>query len=160
MKTFRDESGREWAIVIHVSAIKRVRELLGIDLYKLIDDGFKPLGELMADPVRLVDVLYVLCKREADERHVSDEQFGEAMYGETIERAGAAFLDEFAGFFPPRVQAGLRKLIAETDKVRGHLLDDMDRRLAGIDAESEARSLIASFGNSPDNSASTPENGP
>jgi len=61
MHSFPDNAGRTWTVAINVAAVKRVRGLVNIDLYKLVDDGFRPLGELVADPVQLADVLYCLC---------------------------------------------------------------------------------------------------
>ena len=40
MRTFTDNAGRTWTIQVNVTAVKRVRGLVGIDLYKLVDDGF------------------------------------------------------------------------------------------------------------------------
>ncbi len=79
MHTFTDNAGRVWTVAIHVAAVKRVRGLVHIDLYKLVDDGFRPLGELVADPVQLADVLYYLCKDEADAKQITDEDFGRAL---------------------------------------------------------------------------------
>ena len=100
MHTFTDNAGRTWTVAINVAAVKRVRGLVNIDLYKLVDDGFKPLGELVADPVQLADVLYCLCKDEADARNVSDEDFGRALYGDAITLAAEAFVEELIDFSP------------------------------------------------------------
>jgi hypothetical protein len=53
MRTFIDNAGRTWTLQINVAAVKRVRGLVNIDLYKLIDDGMEPLAKLVADPVDL-----------------------------------------------------------------------------------------------------------
>jgi hypothetical protein len=66
MHSFVDNSRRTWEVAINVSAVKRIRGLLGIDLYALVDDGFKSLSKLVSDPVTLADVLYCLCKDQAD----------------------------------------------------------------------------------------------
>jgi hypothetical protein len=144
-------------VAINVAAIKRVRGLLNVDLYKLVDDGFKPLGELVSDPVRLADVLYCLCKDEADARHVSDEDFGRALYGDAITLAADAFVEELIDFFPDaRTRAGMRKLSAAGKKVKARLLDHAEAVLDQLDPEAEAQKLIASFGSSPGSSGSTP----
>ena len=57
MKTFTDNAGRTWTVQVNVAAVKRVRGLVGIDLYKLVDDGFQALAKLVSDPVQLADVL-------------------------------------------------------------------------------------------------------
>jgi hypothetical protein len=49
VRTFNDNAGRTWTIAINVAAIKRVRGLLNVNLYKLVDDGFKPLGALVGE---------------------------------------------------------------------------------------------------------------
>lgn len=100
MHRFCDNAGRTWVVSINVTAIKRVRGLVGIDLYKLIDDGFRPLGTLVADPVQLADVLYCLCKDEADAKQISDEDFGRALAGDAITLAADAFVEELIDFFP------------------------------------------------------------
>ena len=66
MHTFADNLGRTWYVAVNVTTIRRVRGALDIDLYQLVDDGMQALGKLVADPVRLADVLYVLCKEDAD----------------------------------------------------------------------------------------------
>lgn len=157
MRTFNDNAGRTWTIAINVAAIKRVRGLLNVDLYKLVDDGFKPLGALVGDPVMLADVLYCLCKEEADARNVSDEDFGRAMFGDAIHQATEAFLEELIDFFPdPKVRRSLRKIIAESRKVRSRMLDRAEQVLESFDADREANRLLRSFGIAPESSASTP----
>lgn len=94
MKTFTDNAGRTWTVQVNVAAIKRVRGLVGIDLYKLVDDGFQALAKLVSDPVQLADVLYCLVKDEADAKQVSDEEFGRGLAGDAIMLAADAFVEE------------------------------------------------------------------
>jgi len=150
--------GREWIITIHTTAVKRCRALVDVDLYGLVDEGFKGLGKLFSDPVKFVDTIYVLCKDEADARGISDEDFGRAMAGDAIGNANAAFCEELADFFPdPRIRAGLRKVIDATRKVTDSLMKDMERQIENIDTEVVAKKLIALSGNSRESSASTPD---
>jgi hypothetical protein len=158
LKTFRDNAGRTWTVAVTVASIKRVRATAGVDLYGLVDDGFRGLAELLADPIRLVDVLYVLCQAEAERQGVTDEQFGEAMAGDAIDLATTAFLESFTEFFPaPKVRAGIARLIEASGQVRERMLDEMNRRLDAIDPDSEARRLIGSSGGSPALSVLTPD---
>ena len=79
MKSFTDNLGRTWTLVVNVAAIKRVRALCGVDLNAIveIDKDNNPTAELLerlsTDPVLLVDVLYAVCKTECDQKGVSDE---------------------------------------------------------------------------------------
>ena len=155
MKTFTDNAGRTWTVQVNVAAIKRVRGLVGIDLYKLVDDGFQALAKLVSDPVQLADVLYCLLKDEADAKQVTDEEFGRGLAGDAIMLAADAFVEELIDFFPDaRARAGLRKVIEAGRKVRLRLLTHAETLLERIYPEVEASKLIASFGNSPASSDS------
>lgn len=161
MKTFRDEEGREWLVKVHVAAVGRVRDRLGVDLYGLVDDGMKGLGALMGDPVKLVNVLYVLCQREAEARNISDEDFGAALAGDALEKATEAFLEALVDFFPsPRVRAGLTAIVEKGRTLQTLMMDHAEAQIASLDLESELRKYIASSGTSPDSSGSTPDPSP
>lgn len=158
MRTFTDNAGRTWTVQINVAAIKRVRGLAGMDLYKLVDDGFQSLAKLVSDPVQLADVLFCLVKDEADARQITDEEFGRGLAGDAITLAADAFVEELIDFFPDaRTRAGLRKVIEAGRKVRQKLLTHAETLLERIDPEIEANKLIASFGNSPESSDSIPD---
>ena len=92
MRTFKDNAGRTWSLTLSVWTVKKVRDLLGVDLLDLGGESAsaqKPglLFRLISDPVLLVDVLYVVCKDQADSASVTDEQFGRAMGGDAIDAA-------------------------------------------------------------------------
>lgn len=161
MRTFTDAAGRVWTLAIHVAAIKRVHARLGLNLYQLLDDRFQSLGALLGDPVRLVDVLFVLCQDEAQARNVSDEDFGRAMFGDAIHHAAEAFLEELIDFFPdPRGRQSLHTILTEARNVRHRMLDRAEQMLASFDADREANKLMTSFGIAPESSASTPDPSP
>jgi len=161
MRSFTDNLGRAWTVTINVAAIKRVRGLVNVDLYKLVDDGFKPLAALVSDPVQLADVLYCLCKDEADAKQISDEDFGRALAGDAITLAADAFVEELIDFFPDaRARTSLKNVLAAGRTVRDKLLDHAEAMIATFDPEAEANRLIASYGNSPASSASTPARSP
>lgn len=104
MKTFTDNAGRMWTVALNVDALKRVRSLCDVDLMQIVADGGKLLDRLMADPVLLCDVVFAVCKEEAETKGVSDVDFGKAMAGDPIEHATQALLEELVGFFPNRTQ--------------------------------------------------------
>jgi hypothetical protein len=157
MHIFKDNAGRSWTIAINVYAVKHVKALIGVDLYGLIDKEFQSLDRLLSDPVTLVDVIYCLCKDDADRLGISDQEFGRGIGGDSLERATDAFLEELTDFFPdPRMRAGLKKVIEKGRAVRTIVLDRAMEQLDEIDVESEARKLIDSSGRSPESSESTP----
>ncbi len=149
MKPFIDNANRTWTLTINVDAINRVRSLLGIDLLKVLDDNCKLLADLHDDPILLVDILYCLCKPQADLQKITDEDFGRAMFGDAILHAHTAFMEELTDFFPSaRQRAALKKVIGKTNQVVERLLHHAETKLDAVDPEAVATKLIGSSGNS------------
>ena len=107
MHTFADNLGRSWYVAINVARIRRVRAALGVDLYAMVDDGMQELGKLVSDPVRLADVLYVLCKEDAEAKSISDEDFGRALGATPLRRRPRPWWRSLL-IFSPRSGAGRR----------------------------------------------------
>ena len=157
MKTFTDNGGKTWTVCVNVDAIKRVRTLLGINLLDVLDDGCKLLAQLHDDPILLVDVLYCVCKPEADAQHVTDEQFGRGMSGDALLHGNQALLEGLSDFFPrARQRAAMKGLLQKTSQVAERLLDHVELTIAGINPDSVAQTAIASAGTSREKSALTP----
>ena len=122
MKTFRDNKRRVWTIEVNVAAIKRVRGLCKVDLNSIVevDSENRPtarlLEQLSSDPVLLVDVLYAVCKPQADKLGITDEDFGEAMAGDAIEHATTALLEEVIDFFPEAKRLVMWKILSASRK--------------------------------------------
>jgi len=159
MKTFNDNAGRTWTIAINVDAIKRVRSLLEVDLLEIVEG--KLIEKLIRDPVLLCDVVYAVCKPEADAKGVSDEEFGRAMAGDAIEHATKALLEDLVGFSPsPRDRANLQRVLATTWNVMERARDLVEKRLESGELEKVVERALASAGSSsgaaPESLESTP----
>ena len=126
MKTFTDNTGRAWTLAINVDAIKRVKALAKVDLLEAVEG--KLIERLVSDPVLLCDVVYTLCKPQADQLDVSDEDFGRAMAGDAIEQATAAMLEELVDFFPSR-RALLTKAVGKFKTLQETVLSAAETRL-------------------------------
>ncbi len=147
MRTFTDNAGRTWTVAINVDAIKRVRGLLDVDLLEILDG--KLIEKLYRDPVLLCDVVYAVCKPEADARSVSDEDFGRAMAGDAIEHATKALLEELVGFSPsPRDRANLQRILETTWTVMDKARDVIEAKLATADADALVAQALATSGSS------------
>ena len=150
MKTFTDNTGRTWTLVVNVATIKRVRALCDVDLNSIIEvdkdnqPSTKLLERLSSDPVLLVDVLYAVCKPECDRLNVTDDDFGAAMAGDAIEQATSALLDEIIDFFPAQKRQAFKKVLSATrrfeeiakkrlealladDKFEDHLVSELEK---------------------------------
>lgn len=157
MKSFTDSESRDWAISVDVAAVKRCRTLLDEDLL----DVERNLQRLMLDPIVLCDVLFVICKPQADERQVTDEQFARAMRGDTIAKAKSALIEELIDFFPePADRENLRHAIGKFNTMAGRARDLIRMRIDSPKLNEEIEAALSavgdSFGSSPESSASTP----
>lgn len=163
MKTFKDTEGREWQIAINVSVIKRVRDLAGIDLLAVFQG--EVIDRLISDPILLCDVIYAVCQWQADQRKITDEDFGRAMAGDAIEHATAALLDELVSFSPsPRDRANLGRVLEASRKAMDRARDLVEAELANGALERVVDQALAQVprtagalsGNAPASSVPTP----
>ena len=160
MKTFTDNAGRSWTIAINVDAVKRVRGLLDVNLLEIVDGTL--IEKLIRDPVLLCDVIYAVCKPEADAKGISDEDFGRAMAGDAIEHATKALLEELVGFSPsPRDRANLKRVLETTWKMMDRARDLIEARLNSGELDKVVEQALAtassSSGDVPASSASIPD---
>ena len=155
MKTFNDNAGRTWTVTINVDAIKRVKGLLGVNLLEAVEG--KLLERLIADPVLLCDVIYAVCRPEADARNVTDEDFGRAMAGDAIDLAATALLEELVGFFPQGRRRLLAKALEKLRTLEAMALQAAQTRLESPELQRELEAALGnSSGSSPASSASSP----
>jgi chorismate mutase len=168
MPTFKDVNGQEWLLRLDVGKIRDVRELHHVNLATLDGTAY---DRLESDPELLVNVLWTLCKSQAPEKNINEQQFGEALVGDAIDHATAALLEAIAGFFPKskremvqtlakRTQAirevGLQKALAKINdpELEAKLTAAMDRKL-----EADINEILTQFDSatsSPASSESSP----
>ena len=165
MKTFQDNAGRTWTVSVNVDAVKRVRSLLEVNLLEAVEG--KLIERLRDDPILLCDVLYVVCKPEADAAGVTDEQFGQGMAGDAIDHATAALLEELVGFFRKGRRELLAKALARLSEVETKAIAVASQRLDAPEIEqqilaalNEPASLPPASGDSSGSSPASPASGP
>lgn len=166
MKSFADNAGRTWMLQVNVGTIRRVRALCDLDLANIIqlEPGKTPkvdlLEQLAGDPVLLVDVLYAVCKEEADHKKISDEEFGRAMAGDAIEHATAALLDEIIDFFPEAKRQVFSKILSATRRFQNKTKQALTAMLSDPALDNQIddalERLTSSSGSSPESPESIP----
>jgi hypothetical protein len=110
--------------------------LLDVDLIEgVVKEGV--IDELATNPILLCDVIYAICKPEADKQNITDEQFGQAMAGDAIELATEALLEELVDFFPEAKRRVLRKAMGRFKRVQAKALDAADKYLEDPEFEKE-----------------------
>jgi len=141
MKTFTDNAGRTWTVAINVDCIKRVKTLLSVNLLDAIEG--KLIEQLVSDPVLLCDVIYAICKPEADTKEVSDEEFGRAMAGDAIDNATTALLEELVDFFPSGKRQVLAKALAKLKTFQSKAVKTASKRLDDPRLDQQLEALLS-----------------
>jgi hypothetical protein len=156
MKSFKDSMGRTWTLEINVGAVKRIRAICDINILDLVTIDEKTnqpnvdmLTKLSSDPVLLVDCLYAVCKPDADAQGISDEEFGRAMSGDTIEYATNELLDAIVDFFPEAKRKLFQKVLRTAHRFANEqkrvILDMIDKVDLDKVAESQLKKLRDSY---------------
>jgi hypothetical protein len=132
-QVFCDNANRKWSLAINTATIKRVKEIMGVNLLDVV--GGKLMDKIASDPALFADILFVLVKPQADALGVSDVDFGEALAGDEIEAASMALIQALVDFFPKGRREVLGKAIAagleKARKDEAALLATMAERLSG-----------------------------
>lgn len=137
-RSFKDTTGRVWDLSLSVAAARRVRDRLQVDL--LDEDLTKTLERVFADRILLCDVLFLIGDSNTEPaQRVSDETFGRAMSGDSIEEGGIALMNALRDFTPnPQARARVGKLIdsviAAMEEVHRQADEQLDRALARMRA--------------------------
>ena len=168
MHSFADRHDHTWKLDITIPDTHRVRRELDVDLLDL-----QTYEKLTIDWVLLAQVLWVLCREQAEQQNVSEEEFGRGLAGEAIDRATEALLEAVVDFFPPRRRRLLQQVHAKAQQLEtastahvetilsGDRLDQLLKtKLDALDRELEASLAEASLsgstsGRPPDSSGST-----
>ena len=125
MPSFKDTEGRIWTLRITVAAIRRIKDIAGIDLGTSIFAEESPLASLSDDCLKMARAVYAAVKPEADVLGVTMEKFMESFVGETVVKASEALLESLADFFPG--SQGL--LIRRALELSGKAKEDADAQL-------------------------------
>ena len=146
MKTFKDNENRTWTVAVNIATVKRVKSLLNINLFDAIDGDL--LKRLLTDTILLCDVIYIICKPEADQNKITDEQFGRAMAGDVIEHATVAFLEELVDFFPEAKCQVLRKALGKHRKAVNLAIEIMNKQLDNLEMEKKVEAVLKNISDS------------
>jgi hypothetical protein len=144
MATFRDGNGREWHINVTVADVKRVKEQTGLLLTSLIENQLTPLAQLLADPVALVDTVWVLVEPQAKAAGLTDEQFGQSLSGDSLEQMAAAFMEALTDFFPKRQSDLLKTLLTKQRQLQDALADRAEAELSRLTVDQLIESVSSS----------------
>ena len=127
MQKFIDRAGRVWIVDIDNTTLRRVKTLTGVQLLDAIDGDL--VTRLSTDPLLLGDVLFAICKPQADQQQIGDEAFGEGLAGNTIDDATGALMEALVAYFPESRRRLLRKAAEKQKLIETRGLAAMEQRL-------------------------------
>lgn len=160
MQVFRDRMGREWVLELNVAQVSAVKAIAGVDLWKAFDEQLKPLAELMSDLGKVCEVLFALVRKQAEQRQITAEQFGEGLAGDSLQGAAEALAQELIDFFPDKARReNLRRVVAKQRQADQILQERIAKDIESVNPESLAQAAWAgksSSGDSPEVPASVP----
>ena len=166
MRQFTDTKERVWDVELNVRQMKRVRDVMGIDLVNVIQAGkdgavaTDTLDRVANDPILLVDILWVLCEGQAKAAGVTDDDFGSSLAGDSISDATRAFLDELVDFFPGARRLFLKKAVDLARKYETENLEVLEKALASPEFEERLKTSLQPPAASRESAASTPAPSP
>ena len=98
MKIWKDSQGHEYKTQITVAEVRELKNTLGINLMEFATGEL--MQKLSEDVCLLCDVLYVIHHEQARNYGITDADFGRNLYGDALEAATQAFVEEAINFFP------------------------------------------------------------
>ena len=128
MKIWKDAEGHAYETRITVAEIRDVKTELGINLMDIATGDL--LQKISEDVILLCDILYVVNRVQAKEYGIDDAQFGRNLYGDALENATRAFMEEMINFFPnQRTRALLTKAMTTGQERMDKALDMAEKEL-------------------------------
>lgn len=141
MASFTDLEERDWRVHITVGTIKRVKQLLDIDLMDAVNNDLTT--RLINDPSLLVDVIHAVCKPQADDLKITAMDFAEAIAGDVLGDATDAVLTALIDFFPPTRREVLRTAVERHQQLEAKTMTMAIERIKNPALDRQVESAMA-----------------
>ena len=132
MRLFRDAEKREWSITVNVRAVKAMRSV-GVDI---MDDRGEGILALSSDVVKMCDCIWTLCKLQAEQRGITEDQFFDAMSGDALDAAASAMVDAIIDFFPSARRDLMRRANEKAVAMQQKALELAGAKIDAMDCDS------------------------
>ena len=139
MAEFKDAKDEVWEIKITTRTAADVKEALGFSIFDLLQPD--KTWETEEDTIKLVDAMYVLCRRQATSRGIDDYGFAEVVAGDVYPEALTALLQAIIDFYPASRKSGLQKILDEA-VVRA---TELDGQMQALSDSLDVSSIAPSF---------------
>ena len=135
MTTFNDKQKKTWSLELTVGSARRVKNETGVNLLNMISlepDGKASTAELeklIEDPFALVNVLFTLCAKQAEEGGISGEDFAERFDADVIMAATNALIEEIINFSPAAKRRALTKFYQTAQRIAAEQEKELEKIL-------------------------------
>jgi len=97
----------------------------------------------------LCDVIYCVCKPQADAENITDTQFAQAMAGDVIAHAKTALVEELVNFSPdPRDRENLGLAVAKFNQMANRARELIKMQLQSPKLSQEIEAALSAVGGS------------
>ena len=142
---FVDSLGRSWIVSLDFAAAKRVKATVKITNeegeeipFDIIDAGAIGLTmqALRSRYLTVGETIYAICRPQADQKGVSEEQFLEGVAGDSLDEAADVIEDELVNFFPRSLREVAKVMFRKAKEVRAKALTQAAENLDQVIEES------------------------
>jgi hypothetical protein len=165
MSKFVDAKNRIWVVDVTNTTLRRVKSLTDVRLMDAVDGELIP--QMSQDFLLLGEVLFAVCKPQADRESITQEEFESGLAGDHLTEARDALVEALLEFLPEDQRRLLTKAVAHQREVTARGMEMLHRRLddpnlisqtvAQLEANLAVPALNGSSTSSPASSASTPD---
>jgi hypothetical protein len=143
MRAFNDNKGRVWNIEITIDAVKRLRDLLQLDLLETDQNNKTPaITRLGTDVVALIDAIFCLVQPQAESLGVSDIEFARSIGGKAALEAQNAFYEELADFFLNLGRKHQAKIVTAQKRMIELTIERLDVLTENLNPEAEVQKIF------------------
>ncbi len=165
MSKFVDAKNRIWVVDVTNTTLRRVKSLTDVRLMDAVDGELIP--QMSQDFLLLGEVLFAVCKPQADRESITQEEFESGLAGDHLTEARDALVEALLEFLPEDQRRLLTKAVAHQREVTARGMEMLHRRLddpnlisqtvAQLEANLAVPALNGSSTSSPASSVSTPD---
>jgi hypothetical protein len=124
MRSFTDKNGKQWLVDITWLTVERVRAACGIDMPGLFDPHLDNYGKLLADELKLIEVVFECCRAAAEQEGLTLDDLKATWQGEIADAAYEAWKESLIDFFrDPARRTALRTMLKTIEEVGAKVLE-------------------------------------
>ena len=135
-QTFTDTEGRDWIVRVNPVTLSNVEAQLGVSFSDDPEDTGGPIIQIATDCMFCFRVLWILCEKQAIERGVSSEDFGDALVGDTLGKAQKALCGAVCDFYPDQNRrAATARVFSVIREAEQKIVERAGKQLDGLDVD-------------------------